>query len=103
MNHEDLPNIEPGQSSSPPEQKSSGSNSCLSWALTLAGGLIFLIGCVIAFGAASIQFERLGDWEGFVAFLALCPTPMIVAGIVILIVGILPLVRRGQIKDATNL
>ena len=102
INHEDLPNVEPGQFSSPPDQKSPGSNSCLPWGLTLAGGLVFLIGCVIAFGAASIQFERLGDWEGFVAFLVFCPTPIIVAGIVILIVGILSLVRRGQIKDATN-
>jgi len=92
MNDEDLPTAGTDPFSSSPEQNSSRSGSCLSWGLVLIGALVSLFGCVMAFGAASAQFERLGDWEGFVAFLVLCPTPIIVAGIVILIVGILPLV-----------
>ncbi|MCI0554254.1 MAG: hypothetical protein L0287_25175 [Anaerolineae bacterium] len=100
INDEELPNVEPGQFSSPPDQKSPPSSSCLSWGLTLGGGLVFLIGCVTAFGATSIQFERQGDWEGFLAFIFLCPTPLMVMGIIVLTVGALPLVRKRQIEDA---
>ena len=100
MMQEELPNVEPGQFSAPPDKKSPPSSSCLSWGLILAGGLTSLFGCVIAFGAASVQLETVGDWEGFSAFLLLCPTPLIVVGIIILTAGALPLFRRRQIEDA---
>ena len=99
INGQEMPEVEPGRFSAPPEQKGPGPSSCLTWGSTIAGGLIFLIGCVVAFGAASIQFERNDDPEGFTAFMLLCPTPLIIVGIVILIAGLLPLARRRQVED----
>jgi len=99
MIDEELPNVEPGQFSAPPDQKSPPSSSCLSWGLILAGGLTSLFGCVIAFGAASVQLETVGDWEGFSAFLLLCPLPIVVVGIILLILGALPLLKKRQIED----
>ena len=69
------------------------------WLIT-AGGLFFLFGCVIGFGATVIQSDAQENWEGFYAFLALCPVPCIALGIILLIAGALPLWRKYQFEDA---
>jgi len=102
MNDDELPNVEPGQFSSPPDQKFSGASPCLGWGFMLGGGLVLLIGCVIAFGATAIQFERLGDWGGFIAFMIFCPAPLIVLGILPMVAGLLALAQKRQIEDRTN-
>jgi len=84
----------------PPEQNSPRSGSCLNWGLILIGGLITLFGCAMAFAGTSIQFDVQEDWEGFYAFLSLCPLPCVVVGIILLILGALPLLKKRQIEDA---
>ena len=102
INHEDPPTVGTDPFSSLPEQNSPRSGSCLSWGLILTGGLVSLFACAMAFAGTSIQLDVQEDWEGFYAFLLLCPLPIVVVGIILLILGALPLVRRGQVKDATN-
>jgi len=56
----------------------------------------------MAFAGTSVQLERQGDREGFSAFLLLCPLPIVVVGIILLILGALPLLKKQQIEDRTN-
>ena len=98
--NEDLPNAGTDPFATPPEQNSPRSGSCLSWGLVLIGGLVLLFACVMAFGATSIQLDEQEDWEGFYAFLSLCPLPCVVLGIILLILGALPLLKKGQIEKA---
>lgn len=99
MNNDDLPAAGTDPFAPPPIQNSPRSGSCLNWGLILTGGLIALFGCLMLFAGASVQMEQQGDWEGFYAFLLLCPFPMIIFGVVILVVGALPFVRKRQIED----
>jgi len=100
MNDEDLPTIGTDPFSSSSEQNSPRSGSCLSWGLVLIGGLVLLFGCAMAFAGTSIQLDVQEDWEGFYAFLSLCPLPCVVLGIILLILGALPLLKKGQIEKA---
>lgn len=98
--NEDLPSAGTDPFASPSEQKSPRSGSCLNWGLILTGGLILLFGCAMAFAGASVQFEQQGDWGGLIAFLMLCPLPIVVLGIVVLILGASPLIRKRQIEES---
>jgi hypothetical protein len=98
--NEDLPSAGTDPFASPPEQKIPRSGSCLNWGLILIGGLVLLFGCAMAFAGTSIQLEAQENWEGFYAFLLLCPLPMVVVGIVLLIFGAFPLLRRRQIEES---
>lgn len=99
MNDEDPLTVGTDPFSSLPEQNSPRSGSCLSWGLVLIGALVSLFGCVMAFAGTSIQLDVQEDWEGFYGFLLLCPLPCVVLGILLLILGALPLVRKRQIED----
>lgn len=66
--------------------------------LIITGGLSSLIGCVVGFGATAIQYDVQEDWEGFYAFITLCPVPCALVGIILLIAGALPLAGRSQIE-----
>lgn len=100
MNNDDLPSAGTDPFAPPPlSQNSPRSGSCLNWGLILIGGLTSLCGCVMAYGATSIQLDAQEDWEGFSAFLLLCPLPIVIVGIIILTVGALPLVKKGQIDS----
>jgi hypothetical protein len=66
------------------------------------GGLITLFGCALGFAGTSIQLEAQEDWAGFFAFLVLCPLPIVVVGIVLLIFGAFPLLKQRQIEDSQS-
>ena len=100
MNNDDLPSAGADPFAPPPEQNTPRSGSCLNWGLILIGGLITLFGCTMAFAGTSIQIEEQGDWGGFFAFLMLCPLPIVVVGIILLIFGAFPLLRKRQIEES---
>ena len=102
MNNDDLPSAGAGADpfSSPPAQNNSPrSGSCLSWGLILTGGLTSLFGCLMAFAGTAVQLEQQGDWGGYYVFLLFCPLPLIVLGIILLIFGGVPLLKKRQIED----
>jgi len=99
MDNEDLPSAGTDPFAPPPEQNSPRSGSCLSWGLVLIGGLVSLFGCVMAFAGTSIQLDAQEDWAGFYAFLSLCPLPCVVLGIIFLILGAMPLLKKRQIEE----
>ncbi|MFN8387009.1 MAG: hypothetical protein U0V48_03545 [Anaerolineales bacterium] len=98
MNNDDLPTVGTDPFASPPKQNSPRSGSCLNWGLILIGSMIALFGCAMSVAGISIQFEEQGDWAGFLAFLVLCPLPLVVVGIILLIVGASPLLKQRQIE-----
>ncbi len=103
MNNDDLPSAGTDPFAPPPvSQNSPRPGSCLNWGLILIGGLITLFGCAMAFAGTSIQIEEQGDWAGFFAYLMLCPLPIVVVGIILLILGALPLVRKRQIEESQS-
>ena len=99
MNNDDLPSAGADPFSSPPEQNSPRSGSCLSWGLIINGSLFALFGCLMAISGTYVQLDQGGDWAGFYAFLCLCPLPLVLAGIIILIFGASPLLKKGQIEN----
>jgi hypothetical protein len=98
--NEDLPSAGMDPFASPVKQTGPRPGSRLGRGLIITGGLFSLIGCVVGFGAAVLQYGVQEDWEGFYAFMSLCPLPCVALGIVLLITGALPLTRRNQIEDA---
>ncbi len=99
MNNDDLPTAGTDPFAPPPKQNSPRSGSCLNWGLILIGGMIALFGCAMGYAGTSIQFEEQSDWAGYFAFLVLCPLPLVVAGIILLIVGASPLLKQRQIEE----
>ena len=101
MNNDDLPSAGAGADpfSSPTRQNNPRSGSCLSWGLILTGALTSLFGCLMAFAGTAVQLEQQGDWGGYYAFLLLCPLPLIALGIILLIFGGVPLLKKRQIED----
>ena len=99
MNNDDLPSAGADPFLSPSEQNSPRSGSCLSWGLILTGGLLALFGCLMAISGTYVQLDQQGDWAGFYAFLCLCPLPLALVGIIILIFGASPLLKKGQIEN----
>lgn len=93
----DLPSVGTDPFAPPPEEKNPRPRAWL-WILIAAGALSALFGCVMAFAGTSIQLEAQEDWAGYYAFLFLCPLPCVVLGIVLLILGAFPLLRRRQIE-----
>jgi len=100
--NEDLPPAGMDPFAPPPEQKGTRSGACLSWGLILTGGLLSLLGCLMAFAGTSVQLNQQGDWAGFFAFLFLCPLPFVVVGFILLISGALPLLKKGQIENTIS-
>lgn len=101
--NEDLPSAGTDPFSSPPEQKAGARpGSRMGWVLVLFGGLASVCGCATGFLATSVQLEAQEDWEGFYAFMSLCPLPCVVAGIILVIAGALPLFRRRQIENSQD-
>ncbi len=101
MDNDDLPSAGMDPFASPPKEKRPRLSSRL-WMLIVAGGLSTLVGCVMAFAGTSLQFENREDWEGFYAFLCLCPLPCLFVGIVLLMIGVMPILRRRQIEDSQS-
>jgi hypothetical protein len=97
--NEDLPAAGTDPFAPPPKEKRPRSSSRL-WLLITAGGLSLLFGCAMAYAGTSIQLEAQEDWEGFYAFLLFCPLPCVVLGIVLLIFGAFPMLRRRQIEES---
>lgn len=102
MYNDDLPSAGADPFALPPEQTGPRSGSCLNWGLIAAGALITLFGCAMGFAGTSIQLEAQEDWEGFYAFLLLCPLPIVMLGIVLLIFGAFPLLKRRQIEESQS-
>lgn len=68
------------------------------WML-ITGGLSALFSCVAGIGATVVQYNVQEDWQGFYAFITVCPVPCAALGIILLIAGALPLTRKNQIED----
>ena len=102
MNTDDLPSAGTDPFASPPKPNSPRSGSCLSWGLIAGGALLLLFGCIMTIGAFAVQLEGQGDPGGFSAFLVVCFAPILVVGIILLILGALPLVRKRQIEESQS-
>ena len=103
MNNDDLPSAGADPFSSTPAQNNSPrSGSCLSWGLILTGGLLTVFGFLMAISGTYIQFDQQNDWAGFYGFLCLCPLPLALVGIIILIFGATPLLKKGQIENTLS-
>ena len=100
MNNDDLPSVGADPFASPsPQNNTPRSGACLSWGLILTGGLLTVFGFLMAISGTYIQFDQQGDWAGFYGFLCLCPLPLVVIGIILLIVGGFPLLKKKQVED----
>jgi hypothetical protein len=100
--NEDLPSAGMDPFASPVKSKRSRTRSPWSRWLITTGGLFSLPGCVVGIGATIIQYGVQEDWEGFYAFMSLCPLPCILVGVILLVAGALPLVRHRQIDHASS-
>ncbi len=102
MNTDDLPIAGTDPFASPPKQNSPRSGSCLNWGLIASGALLLLFGCIMTIGAFAVQLEGQGSPGDFSAFLVVCLAPILVAGIVLLILGALPFIRKKQIEESQS-
>lgn len=102
MNNDDLPSAGTDPFAPSPEQTAPRSGSCLSWGLIAGGALFLLFGCIMIIGAFAVQLEGQGNPGDFSAFLVVCLAPILVVGIILLILGALPLVRKRQIEESQS-
>lgn len=98
--NDDLPSVGMDPFATPVKPNRSRPGSSLNRSLLIAGGLSSLIGCVVGIGATAVQYGNQEDWQGFYAFLTVCPLPCVALGIILSIAGALPRTRKNQIEDA---
>ena len=70
--------------------------------LILTGAMLSSFGGLMAFAGTVVQFDQQVDPAGFFAFLCLCPLPLALVGIILLICGASPLLKKGQIEDTLS-
>jgi hypothetical protein len=73
-------------------------NSCLGTGLLAGGILAMLLACGLAFLFTIAQTGNPGDWQGFLGVMALCPAPLVAAGLVMSLVGF-GLRRKAETAD----
>ena len=98
--NDDLPSAGMDPFAPPVKQNNARSRSSWSRWLIIAGGLSLLLGCIVGIGATAVQYGNQEDWQGFYAFITICPVPCAAFGLILLIAGGLPLTRKNQIEDA---
>jgi len=91
-------NVVPSRATEVKAQTPQNSKPWLAPTLMIVGGLAFLLGCVVAVGATLVQYSSPENMEGFIAFMVICPVPAIVAGIIMLAIGLFQ-ARKGQIEE----
>ena len=99
-NNDDLPSAGMDPFASTVKQTGPRPGSRLSRGLLITGGLLSLSGCVVGIGATVVQYGVQEDWEGYYAFISLCPVPCAALGIILLTAGALPRMKKNQIQDA---
>jgi len=98
--NDDLPSAGMDSFASPVKPNRSHPPSPWSRWLISAGALSSLFSCVAGIGARVVQYGVQEDWEGYYAFISLCPVPCAAPGIILLIAGALPRMKKNQIQDS---